>query len=367
MSPIFCFNNPNGGELMDLLLLFLAFCGGAFGAMIGGLASFALCGVFVLVAMVPAMSGVSFDYLITIPFGFVFAPHISFVGAVAASGYAKRMGYLASGKDIVTGLMSLRKPSIIMVGGVFGIMGYLLGLWFAQVLTGKLDTVALTVVTLSLIIKFVFDSKLNFRGIIGTVSEDTKSAGGRYAFRSKDTWLPYVASPAEITIVAIVAGGLSAYVTQVMLQNPATEGVALFFGFGLGGALLLLLQFGVAIPVTHHIALVASYAVSASGGDIWWGIAAAIAAAFLGDILAKTFYIYGDTHVDPPSMAIASGSLLVFTIIPWTGMYEQNSSLIPITFIGIVILFCTIQSFRNVKGINSLEVETVKVEMEIKK
>jgi hypothetical protein len=322
------------------VMVFLAFCGGAFAAMIGALAAFIFCGITLLLGLILAISGSRFDFIGLVPFGVIFAPHISFVGGVAAAAFAKRMGYLESGKDIVTGLLSLKKLSVLAIGGIFGAIGYLLNIGLSNLMAGGIDTVALTVVIMALLTKLVFDVNFSLSGLIGVVPEGRR----RFGSNAGGIWLEYMKTPSEKVMVAIVAGGLSAYVTQVMLQNPTTESVAAFFGFGLSATSLLFLQFGINIPVTHHITLVASYAVIASNGNILWGIAGAILAAFLGDILANTFFVYGDTHVDPPAMGIAAGSLLFLTVYPILGIYN-TSVIIPLLIIIIAILYSIIQGW----------------------
>jgi hypothetical protein len=320
------------------VMVFLAFCGGAFAAMIGALAAFIFCGITLLLGLMLAISGSHFDFIGLVPFGVVFAPHVSFVGGVTAAAFAKKMGYLESGKDIVTGLLSLKKLSVIAVGGIFGAIGYLVNIGLSTIISGAIDTVALTVVIMALLTKLVFDVNFSIAGLIGVVPKGKN----RYGSNAGGVWLEYMKSPAEKVMVAIVAGGLSAYVTQVMLQNPSTESVAAFFGFGLSATTLLFLQFGINIPVTHHITLVASYAVIASNGNILWGVAGAIIASFLGDLLAKTFFVYGDTHVDPPAMGIATGSLLFLTVYPLLGI-SNTSMVIPLLIIILFVLYSIIQ------------------------
>ena len=59
--------------------------------------------------------------------GPLFGPHIAFAGGVAAAAYAAKTGKLKSGgKDIVASLMGLNAPDVLLVGGVFGSLGYAL-------------------------------------------------------------------------------------------------------------------------------------------------------------------------------------------------------------------------------------------------
>lgn len=193
-------------------------------------------------------------------------------------------------------------------------LGYALNMG-AALLPIKLDTVALTVFVSALIAKVAFGTA-GISEIFGQVPAPIRKSGGRYCLSCANVWLPYATLPQEKTIIGITAGGVSVYLTYLMLQNPATAPVAAFVGFCISAITLIMLFFGSEIPVTHHITLCASYAVVASDGSIWWGFAAAVAAAFAGDFFARTFYCYGDTHVDPPATAIAFISFIVMTVIP---------------------------------------------------
>jgi galactitol-specific phosphotransferase system IIC component len=59
------------------------------------------------------------------------------------------------------------------------------------------------------------------------------------------------------------------------------------------------------VPVTHHVTLVAAVAATASGSLIW-GTLFGVAAAIVGEYMADTFLVHGDTHIDPPAATIAT-------------------------------------------------------------
>jgi hypothetical protein len=317
-------------------MVLLAFCGGMFGAMLGGLETFILVGILGFIGIAFKCAGIPFDWMGIISFGPFFGPHIAFAGGVAAAAYAKKLKVLDSGKMITMPLLSLRKMSPLLVGGLFGILGYIVAFGVGKVLPGKIDGVALTVVISAIIVKVLFTGEL-----FGKVGDEDKKLGGRYSPTAKTAWVPYMSAAWEKTLLAIAVGGLSAYVTYLMLQNPQTAGAAVFVGFCISAASLIFLQFGAAIPVTHHITLCASYGVVASGGNLYWGFAAAIIAAFLGDFLARTFYNYGDVHIDPPAMAIAVTSFLLLGLGPWIGLYNIQGGIAAI----VVIVIAAVYSF----------------------
>ncbi|NLH82675.1 MAG: permease, partial [Phyllobacteriaceae bacterium] len=120
---------------------------------------------------------------------------------------------------------------------------------------------------------------------------------GFYSPSDATKWVAYESEPAQLlTIglgVGLFAGGLG-----VMLGAPGV-----FLAFGITAASLVFLQFGVAVPVSHHIALPAAIAAAASGSVIWGGLVG-VACAFVGEFMARTFLCHGDTHIDPPAAAI---------------------------------------------------------------
>ncbi len=73
------------------------------------------------------------------------------------------------------------------------------------------------------------------------------------------------------------------------------------------------MKFGFKDPVTHHIALSASV-LTVVIGDISWGVGFGILAAFLGELFACIFVYHGDTHNDPPTMALV-GTFTVFPLL----------------------------------------------------
>jgi len=333
---------------MTLVMGLLAFCGGVFGAMLGGLETFILVGFLGLIGIAFICTGVPFDWIGTISFGPFFGPHIAFAAGVAAAAYAKKIKVLASGKSIATPLLSLRKMSVLLVGGVFGVFGYIVAFGVGKVLPGKIDAVAATVVISGILAKVLFSGEL-----FGKVGDEDKKLGGRYSPMAKTAWVLYMSAAWEKTLLAIAVGGLSAYVTYVMLQNAQTAGAAVFVGFCISAASLFFLQFGAPIPVTHHITLCASYAVVASGGNLYWGFAAAIVAAFLADFLARTFYNYGDVHIDPPAMAITVTSFLLLGLAPMIGLYKIQGGISAI----VIIVIAAVYSFLEFNWVNK---QTVK-------
>ena len=112
---------------MDILVLIASFGGGIIGAYMGALPAFIMTGIYALVGGVLTAAGVGGDVAVNyLAFGSFVGPHIAFAGGVAAAGYAGRKGKLASGADILSSLNGLGEPDVLLVGGIFGVLGFLI-------------------------------------------------------------------------------------------------------------------------------------------------------------------------------------------------------------------------------------------------
>lgn len=275
-----------------------AFGGGLFGAAIGTLPAFVFTGLLVLVGVAAAAAGGGTDILTNVAFGSVFGPHISFAGGAAATAYAYRRGFLETGRDISIPLMGLNRPDVLLIGGVFGLVGYLLNALWQMIGWGSMtDTIALTVAVSAMIARLLFGRS----GLIG------KSWTPNASFH----WVRHQETAAQIAAIAIGAGLVSAYMAGVL--GPERGGDVL--GFGIAAATLVFAQFGLKVPVTHHIALPAAVAAVASG-NIYIGALFGIVGAFAAEAVSRTVHMHGDTHIDPPAAGIAITTVLVRLIWP---------------------------------------------------
>lgn len=275
-----------------------AFGGGLFAAAIGTLPSFVFTGLLVVAGAAVAAAGGGTDMLTHVAFGPVFGPHIAFGGGAAATAYAYRRGLIESGRDISLPLMGLNRPDVLLVGGAFGSAGYLLEfLWRLIGLGPRTDTIAMTVVISAMIARLLF-------GRSGLASRQFRPDERR-------NWVRHQEGPAQCAVIGLGVGLLSAFIA-VML-GPERGGDVL--GFGIAAASLVFAQFGLKVPVTHHMALPAAAAVLASG-DFLVGPLFGIVGAFAGEGFSRVFHQHGDTHIDPPAAGIALTIVLVRLIWP---------------------------------------------------
>lgn len=313
----------------SLSMLLAAFAGGCFGALCGALIAFALTGAIVLLGAAVALAGGRVDLLGTMAFGPVFGPHVAFAGAVAAVAYAARRGYVESGRDIGTPLASLGRPDPIVVGGLFGVGGYALQQLFAELLAKSdgtgfyTDTVALSVGVTAVVARFAFGAggllgarpRRRARPVMagGSQEADALAIPAAAAPEPEPTWVPWQRAWSQAGLLGLVSGIASAWVVASLVEVDASyAGAATLVGFGVSASLLALLVVGASVPVTHHMTLPAAVAagfVVAAGGSALTAVAVGalcgVLGALLGELCARLFLIHGDTHVDPPALAIA--------------------------------------------------------------
>jgi hypothetical protein len=276
---------------IDWYLLPVAFAGGALGAALGASAAFIITGLFVLIGVAVAASGGGTGFIGNVAFGPLLGPHISFAGGAAAAAFAMRAGHHGSGRDLGRGLAGVNRPDVLLVGGVFGIVGFVIQAGIAATPLGPLtDSVALTVFVSAVIARLAFGKT----GLFG----DRTQAGEWVAFQRD--W------PQVVTLGAVL-GTCSAFLVQVIGAGKGGD-VA---GFGLAATGLLFLHTGTTVPVWHHIALPAAIGFTASGGNLWAGTLSGVAGAVMGELYARLFLNHGDTHIDPPAAAIATMTLVL--------------------------------------------------------
>lgn len=121
-----------------ILNILAAFGAGALAANVGAVNAFILTGVLAIIGGVCQCLGLADGLTGIVAFGTVFGPHLSFAAGAAAAAYAKKIGKLDSGTNLGLGLASLGEPSVLIVGGVFGVIGWAIGTYVAPFIFGTL-------------------------------------------------------------------------------------------------------------------------------------------------------------------------------------------------------------------------------------
>lgn len=305
---------------IDVFDLLGSLAGGFLGATLGPLVAFVFTGFAVLIGVAVVIATGDPTFLNEVGFGPFFGPHISFAAGIAAAAYAGRRGWITSGRDIVTPLVSLGRPSVLLVGAVFGVFAYvfqqfvLIIPWFGS----HTDTVAFPVVVSAIIARLAFGRS----GLIGK-HEQGHTGWKRFSPNANHVWLAYQQSPAMALLLGLFVGGISSWASIVLLQaDPRATGV-IYLGFGVSAVSLLFLAFGVGVPATHHITLVSAVAVSAfvpilglhaSIPLLVVGALTGAVTGLVGELFSRLWLIRGDTHIDPPASAIWPMTTIVLAI-----------------------------------------------------
>ncbi|MEG2285577.1 MAG: hypothetical protein RSB90_08430 [Eubacterium sp.] len=305
---------------MDFTMLITAFGGGLLAAAIGGVPSFVFTGLTVLAAVFGGEAGAPMVGFIS--FGSFFGPHVAFGGAVAAATYAKSKNLLDDGQDIVTPLFKTGDAGVLIVGGVFGIIGYLINYILGGVLGGMLfglagwtDTVALTVFTSGILARLIF----------------TKSGlTGKYTGTEKRKYFP---SGKRLTFLIVVGlgigiaiGGVAATLGQLGVDG-SKEALYLFtnigtIGFGIAAVSLTFLCMGLPLEGYHHVILPAGttamilFAATVNPFvAILGGAVMGMITSVFGEFAGMTFNSYADSHIDPPAATIWVWQLVNFSLL----------------------------------------------------
>lgn len=268
--------------------VFLAFLSGAMGAMIGGTASFVVTGfVGILVILIDAVGGNSL-LLNEQVLNFFFMPCICFNGATAAMAFAANWcHHPMNGADGNRSLYFTGDPWVILVGGLFGMVGYGFYTLF-DYLNVPIDIGALVVIIVNSLIRFLF----------GTHKYIHHPEQPLFRKATRHFWV------FQCLFAIIISLSVAYFVdlTDVTSIGFSISALSLIFAFS-----------HPEFPASHHISIIAGYAMVATGSFV--------ISAFFGILSQIIFIVFTnyfntdlDTHVDGPAAAIAPLSFIIFTL-----------------------------------------------------
>lgn len=298
---------------MNILALIAAFGGGVLGAYMGPVPAFIMTGVFALVGGVAVAAGAAGDIVVNyLAFGSFTGPHIAFAGGVAAAAYAHNKGKLANGADTLTPLYGLNSPDVLVVGGIFGVLGFLIHYCYSCLPvigaagSAATDLPGITVCTLGIISRLVF-GKTGLTGkYTGTTPREYISKGAAFG---------------NNVILGLGIGILVSYIAAVLKTSgfDAAFGIFPIICFGFAAITLIFAQAGFAMPATHQIflpaALAACVGINAFGPTgALLGVLFGVIASLFGDFVGKTFNSYCDSHIDPPATTIFILTIIINAI-----------------------------------------------------
>ena len=312
-----------------IIWIVLGFFGGVFGATVGGLLSFVFCGIGALISSALMLAGHAetagfVDAWVT--WGPFVGPQTAFVGGCWAATYAKHKAGFHNGRDICQPLITLQRPDVLLVGGIGGVVG-LLCTWLAWLVPNlpvsgledktiaTTNSVALGVMVASIIGRLVVGKT----GMFGKVPDDVN----RFDGNENNCWIPWQHSSMNIIILATMVGLTSSILTYF------NSNMHLML-FGLMTVLFSFMILGQGVIAGHHYAITAFFAV-ATTGNVAWGLTFALIAGFACDFFAFLFTAHGDSHIDPPTCAIAfcgtlQPVLVCLGLMPFNPMNGANTT-----------------------------------------
>lgn len=272
----------------------LAFFGGIFGAVFGGATVFIIFGFFGLIGIGLIVATGSDVFLNTVALSPIISPEISFAGAVAAAAFwgkvtrdkqaADSTVEVFDGSNIFAPLVSTNDVRVLLVGGLFGVLGYTI----TSLLNGMAfpaDNIAVGVVVTNVLARLLFG---------GSLASQLPAEVNKMDLLRK----PLIFNIIWSFALAVVIGG----VIEV-IQIP-------LFGFVLGAFVLIFIAAGVNIPMIHHIALIAGIAML-TFGNIWLAGVFGVIASLLCDFIGVHVNAKVQSHIDPPAAAIIILSLVL--------------------------------------------------------
>ncbi len=200
----------------------------------------------------------------------------------------------------------------MLVGGLFGMGGYVVvAILNAFLVTDSAlaltDTIALTVALSGIVARLMFGRT----GLFGELGPDARERG-RLRAGGAQVWVAHQQQFWQTAVLGLGSGLLSAWVVVTVYEvDPELVGAVTTLMFGVSAISLILLQFGLDGPVTHHMTLpgaLAAAAVITGGGSVALafilGAVVGVLGGLLGELSSRLFLIHGDTHIDPPAIAI---------------------------------------------------------------
>ena len=277
---------------MVLFNILAAFGAGALAASIGAVNAFIMTGILAIVAGVGTCLGVDTGFTAAVAFGTVLGPHMSFAAGAAATAFAKKKGYIDNGCALGQGLAFLGKADVLVVGGVFGIIAYLIADFVVAKIFGGLipfgtDNPGMTVVISGIIARLCFTDN---------------------GIKSKNPTLLAKGDALVALLVRAIALSLMAGGTGVALDAA---------GYSLGGYNLIL--FGLAavslifpgMASWHHIGIISGYATMIGVGAGLGGFGVVILAVVAGILVALLCNMENclintevDSHIDGEGFSI---------------------------------------------------------------
>ena len=272
----------------------LAFLLGIVGAIFGGTQVFIVTGFAGIIIYTLMAAGVESLFLTETLLNTVFLPAVIFNAASVSTAFAAKRGYDVEGWDVTHSLLFTHDPLVMLSAGFGGLAGYAI-FAVARTLGVPADQGSCSVILIGVFTRL----------LLGNGHWVNPNATAYYQKEGVNYWLFQL-----INAVGICG------VTAIVLSNvdPAYYGI----GFSISAALILLSAFDTqhkTYPTTHHETLVVGYAMAATGGNVVVSILFGMLSNLIYLLFARYCNENCDTHIDPPAVAIAACSLILWTLL----------------------------------------------------
>ncbi|SHF54780.1 hypothetical protein SAMN02745133_02944 [Desulforamulus putei DSM 12395] len=280
---------------IEPLMVVGALGGGILGAAMGALPAITLWGAVLMITGLAGLVGNDPAMVWNIGFNPLFGAHMVYAGGAAAAAYAWSRGVIDTGLDILKPLSGFGRPDVLLVGGVFGVVGMLL----ERLGTGigiPTDNVALSVVITGWLARLLFDGQWRSNRKKESANED-------------ENWWP---NGKELGFLVVLGGGvgLASAVAAVKMGD-------ILIPFGLALLFLLYLQMGFNGAPWHHIVIISGLAALRGNGSInaiIWAVVLGILVAIIASCINKLWISQTNSYIDPPVTSIAIGTSLIIAL-----------------------------------------------------
>jgi hypothetical protein len=272
--------------MFNVLSAIMAFFAGVLGCLIGGTQAFIITGFVGIVVAILQATGVNTDILNNTVLNLIFLPCIMFNGAAVGTAYAAKH-HPIRGVETSRSLAFCADPFVLIVGGVGALAGYLVYA-IETYFNVPVDTGAVSVVLVEVVARLLLNQEQSYNQL-------------GIDFLKK----PQIKFWSFQLLLTVAVSFLTALLTKMTGLYT--------IGFSISAFSLIFALSDNAFPSTHHITIVVGYAIMQTG-NIAIAVIFGILAEFIFIVFAMIFNTDCGTHIDPPAVAIASLSFILFTL-----------------------------------------------------
>lgn len=274
--------------MFEIEKIMLAVIAGGLGTLIGGTQTFIITGLIGIIVIIIQVCGADVSFLNEVVLNTFFLPCIIFNGAGFATAYASHLGYSIKGTETYRSLSFTNDPRVILCGSLGGFLGYVIYA-LANAMQLPMDTGALSVFLIGLLGRILFAQPHHYY-----------NANNFKRLRRPD----WFALSYQFIFALMISLAMSYFAIKTGFYT---------IGFSISALSLLFSFTDPAFPATHHITLVAGYAVMQTQ-RVFYGVMFGLLAQVIFFLFAAVFNTDCSTHIDPPAVAIGICSLILFTV-----------------------------------------------------